>query len=58
MKTLLQNLFGVYTPLTNSNGDIIEGLAGIDYEYILGVLLFAIMLFCVLKILGGFIKNE
>lgn len=58
MKQLLINLFGQYTPLTDSNGDIITSIAGIDFPWIFGILIFVILLFCLLKILGGFLNGK
>lgn len=57
MQTVIQNIFGVYTPIMDSNGVIPSGAAGVDWGYVAGVLLFAIVLFCFFKIVGGLIKK-
>lgn len=59
MRSLIVSIFGTYTPVTYSaNGvDIIpDGLAGCDWTYIAGVVLFAITLFLVLKLVGCLFK--
>ncbi len=35
---------------------VAPGASGVDYEWVAGVLLFAIMLFCLMKLLGGVLK--
>lgn len=57
MKTVIENLFGVYTPVTGADGIIPSGAAGVDWGYIAGVVLFAIVLFCFFKIVGAVIKR-
>lgn len=44
MRQILTDIFGKYTPLLDSAGDPVQTLAGVDWEYIAGVLLFAITL--------------
>lgn len=68
LKGVIQSIFGVYEPVTTTavytetvDGETIttlvdvvaDGSAGVDYEYLAGVLLFAVMLFCMMKLLGG-----
>lgn len=56
LKAVIVDLFGSYVPVTYSDGtiDIIpSGLAGVDFEWLAGVLLFALSLYCVFRILGG-----
>lgn len=71
LKSLVTSIFGEYTPVTTTsvisetvgsetNQYLVEtvapGAAGVDYEWIAGVLLFAIMLYCLMKLLGGVLK--
>lgn len=71
LKSLVTSIFGEYTPITTTSvisetvGDetrqylvetVAPGAAGVDYEWIAGVVLFGIMLFCLMKLLGGVIK--
>lgn len=68
LKDTLTALFGPYEPRTQTVTDylsdgtsvtysqIIPGLAGLDYEWISSVVLFGLMMFCVLKLLGGVSK--
>lgn len=68
LKVLVTSIFGEYTPvMTNTvvsqtiDGDtyqylietVAPGCAGVDYEWIAGVVLFAILLYCLMKLLGG-----
>lgn len=68
MKSILYSLFGNYTPntyevttsVTNAEGittttvaDVIpDGLAGVDLEFISGVFLFGIALYCTYRLIG------
>ena len=71
LKSLVTSIFGEYAPITTTSvrsetvGDetrqylvetVAPGAAGVDYEWIAGVVLFGIMLFCLMKLLGGVIK--
>lgn len=71
LKALVTSIFGEYTPVTTTSvvsqtvgndtqqyliETVASGAAGVDYEWIAGVLLFAIMLFCLMKLLGGVLK--
>lgn len=68
LKSVIRSVFGTYEPVTTTavytetvDGETVttlvdvvaEGSAGVDYEYIAGVFLFGIMLFCLFKLLGG-----
>ena len=35
---------------------VASGAAGVDYEWLAGVFLFGILLFCLMKLLGGVLK--
>lgn len=71
LKALVTSIFGEYTPITTTSvvsqtvgndtyqylvETVAPGAAGVDYEWVAGVLLFAIMLFCLMKLLGGILK--
>lgn len=71
LKALIISIFGEYTPVTTTsvvsetvgsevNQYLVEtvasGSAGVDYEWIAGVALFGILLFCLMKLLGGVVK--
>lgn len=60
----LRSFFGTYTPPTYTMTEVVgetvnvtnvipAGAAGVDWQYIAGVVLFAIVVYCFLKILGG-----
>ena len=49
--SLLETLFGPYTPYNA------EGAASIDFAWIADVVLFGLILFCILKLFGGIIRN-
>ena len=64
----LESIFGEYQPQTYTvttylpdgssvtSVEVVPGLAGLDYAWIAGVGLFALFLFCLLKLIGGFVK--
>lgn len=72
MRSMLINLFGRYTPVTyqewfyyvaadgtvlqDYNDVVAPGLAGVDWPWVMGVLLFAIVLYSLFRILGVFFK--
>lgn len=65
----IRSLFGTYTPRTqtvttyydgqpiSTEEQIIPGLAGLDYEWLAGVGMFALVTFCLFRLLGGIMKN-
>lgn len=71
LKALVTSIFGEYTPITTTTvitetvgnetrqylvETVASGSAGVDYEWIAGVVLFAILLFCFMRLLGGVLK--
>lgn len=71
LKSLVTSIFGEYTPITTTSvitqtvgndtyqylvETVAPGSAGVDYEWIAGVLLFAILLYCFMRLLGGVLK--
>lgn len=61
LRTLITNLFGSYAPITFTDVDSVDvipsGCAGMDWEWIAGVALFAITLYSVFRLIGGLIKK-
>lgn len=68
MRSALVAIFGEYTPKTQSvstyyDGQLLDtsteyvpGLAGMDMEWIAGVVVFTVLLYCLMKLLGGVFK--
>ena len=71
LKSLVTSIFGEYTPVTTTSivtetvgndtcqylvETVASGAAGVDYEWLAGVFLFGILLFCLMKLLGGVLK--
>lgn len=71
LKSLVTSIFGEYTPVTTTSvitetvgnethqyllETVAPGAAGVDYEWLAGVVLFGILLFCFMKLLGGVLK--
>lgn len=71
LKSVIRSIFGEYTPnMTTTtvtetvDGEVVttlidviaSGSAGVDWEYISGVFLFGLMLFCLFKLLGGILS--
>lgn len=68
MKALIESIFGSYVPImtqevVNIEGvdtlvyHVADGAAGVDWSYVLGVLGFFLVLWCVLRIIGGVISK-
>lgn len=62
MLSLIESIFGSYEPISyqvyNAVSDTIEsvipsGMAGVNWPYVLAVSLFGMVLYCVLRMLGG-----
>lgn len=60
MITFMQRVFGSYVPvtITQDDGTItpIPGMAGVDWEYVGSVLIFAIVLYSLFRFLGSVLK--
>ena len=71
LKAVVRSVFGTYQPnmttaaitetvdgetVTTLVDVVASGSAGVDYEYLSGVFLFGIMLFCLFKLLGGILS--
>lgn len=66
MRSLIEQIFGLYTPITtdvfNEAGEYVgssvaSGAAGVDWTYIGGVVLFAIVLWSFFRLLGVVLKH-
>lgn len=68
MRSALVAIFGEYTPKTqtvstyydgqllDTSTEYVPGLAGMDMEWIAGVVVFTVLLYCLMKLLGGVFK--
>ena len=58
MRDLILTIFGTYTPVLDPvSGSVAVGLAGVDWPYVSGVLLFALVLYGLLRFLGVMFKR-
>ena len=61
VKDLVLSLFGTYEPITAVAADGVEtvasGLAGVDWPWIAGVLLFAIVLYSFFRLVGVLLRG-
>jgi hypothetical protein len=58
MRALIETIFGTYTPVLDPvSGSVAGGLAGVDWPYVSGVLLFALVLYGFLRFLGVMFKR-
>lgn len=53
MIDFLNSVLGVYTPVLNPDGYIAAGMAGIDFPYIFRCIFFLVVIYSVLRIIGG-----
>ena len=68
MRSALTAIFGEYTPKTqtvstyydgqflDTSTEYVPGVAGMDMEWIAGVIVFTVLLYCFMKLLGGVFK--
>lgn len=57
MKDLIISLLGEYTTKTDASGNLIGGLAGLDYEWIIGAVAFVGITLIVLKLISSLIVS-
>ena len=65
MKDLILSLFGDYAPVTNvtvtADGaaieEVVSGMAGVDWPWLTGVLLFAIVLYSFFRLVGVILRG-
>lgn len=57
MRDLIVSIFGSYIPLVDASGSPVPGLAGVDWEYVAGIAVFCITLYCVLRIVEAVIRK-
>lgn len=66
MRDLIETIFGVYTPVTydvlDAEGAVLytavaDGAAGVDWPYVGGVFLFALVLYSFFRLLGVVFKR-
>lgn len=64
MISIIEQIFGSYSPVTYQVWDpelqvfyevIPAGLAGVNWPYVLSIIGFLMMLYCIMRILGGII---
>lgn len=58
MRQLFNDLFGIYSPVRQTNGEIVSGLAGVDWVWIFGVITFIIVLSSVLKLIAILLRGR
>lgn len=56
IRDLFRALFGVYSPVSYTLADgtsvVPAGAAGVDFEYVLSVCIFALVVYCLFRLLG------
>lgn len=57
MQEILTQLFGAYVPLVDGSGAALSGLAGVNWQWIAGVILFAIVLRGFFAVLNSIIRG-
>lgn len=57
MRDLIISIFGTYTPVTDAAGTPLQGMAGVDWPYLAGVSLFALVLYSFFRLLGVVFKK-
>lgn len=66
MRALIETIFGVYSPVMtdiyNEAGEYVgsavaSGASGVDWTYIGGVVLFALVLYCFFRLLGVVLRH-
>lgn len=55
MIDFFNSILGVYSPIVNPDGTIAFGFAGVDFPYVFRAVFFALVVYSVLKCIGGII---
>lgn len=55
MIEFFQSVLGSYTPVLNPDGFVAAGLAGVDFPYVFRAVFLALVVYSVLKCIGGMI---
>lgn len=58
IRDLMRSIFGTYLPLVDYNGEPLQGLAAVDFEYVLGVILFIVTFYCFCRILESIFRRR
>lgn len=53
MIAFLQSVLGAYTPVLNPDNTVAIGLAGVDFPYVFRAVFLALVVYSVLKCIGG-----
>lgn len=53
MIAFFQSVLGTYTPVLNPDNTVAIGLAGVDFPYVFRAVFLALVVYSVLKCLGG-----
>lgn len=57
MAFLPTQLFGTYTPVTGPNGEVLAGMAGVDWPYILNVMFCFLFLWFLFRLVSGIFRR-
>lgn len=66
IKALIETILGVYVPIYtdvyDETGTVIgqavaQGVAGVDWTFVIGGIIFAVTLYCILRMIGGVVTN-
>lgn len=58
MKDVVLSIFGAYAPLMQPDGSTyVLGVAGVDWVWIAGIILFSVVLFSFFKLVGVLLKK-
>lgn len=60
MRAFLESVLGIYTPNTVTvNGEtvVLQGVASVDFTYLLTGIAFIVVIYCVLRMIGSFISR-
>lgn len=60
MRAFLESILGVYTPTTVTVDGVVtplQGVAGVDWTYVLTGICFIVVVYCTLRLLAGFISK-
>lgn len=53
MKDVIISLLGEYTPRVSYEGEALSGLATLDYEWLIGALMFGVMTIIIVKCISS-----
>ena len=55
MKQAITAVLGEYTPTIGASGEVLQGAANLDWQWIAGAIVFVVAIYCLFRVIGALI---